>query len=273
MKNPNSSFERLKRNLKARWSSEDYPGADPRFQLQLLAKDLGIFILLPLLTVFIYRSATLERMPQRKYPKYSAQNGKTDIPSSQIIEFGTITEKRGTNAFSYGKKSPGNLVRVRLLNAVETYSTAPVHGQIVDHGLGARLFGGTLIGDATPDPNFERINISFRFARDPNRDSVAAQISARALSLDGTLGLEATKKEGFVARSAFASAYSTSQSLKGSDSNSDFKEILFRALTTGLIQEFGSSAQVEKNRSQVLSLPPAIEFFAELTDFFPAGSK
>lgn len=143
----------------------------------------------------------------------------------------------------------------------------------MDRGLGERLLGGTLIGDATPDPNFERINITFRFARDPNRDSIAAQISARALSLDGTLGLEAKKKEGFVTRSAIGSAYNSSQSIKGSEPNADFKEILFRALTSGLIQEFGSSAQVEKNRSQVLSLSPMTEFFAELTDFFPGASK
>ncbi|NCN41860.1 hypothetical protein GW916_11510 [bacterium] len=275
MKNPNSFLERLKRNLKARWSDEDYPGADPCFQLQLLAKDLGIFVVLPLLAVFIYRSATLDRVPQRKFPKYSNQNTQSGSPTSQIIEFGGSTGSKGgvSAGFAYGKKSPGSLVRVRLLNVVETYSTAPVHVQIVDRGLGERLMGGTLIGDATPDPNFERINISFRFARDPNRDSMAAQISARALSLDGTLGLEAKKKEGFVTRSAIGSAYNSSQSIKGSETNADFKEILFRALTSGLIQEFGSSAQVERNRSQVLSLSPSTEFFAELTDFFPGSAK
>jgi hypothetical protein len=274
MKNPNSPFERLKRNLKIRWSAEDYPGAEPRFQLQLLAKDLAIFVLLPLVAVFIYRSATIERVPQRKFPKYSNQANQTGAPSSQIIDFGSPNSgKSGNSGFGYGRKSPGSLVRVRLLNVVETYSTAPVHVQVVDRGLGDRLLGGTLIGDATPDPNFERINITFRFARDPNRDSIAAQISARALSLDGTLGLEAKKKEGFVTRSAIGSAYNTSQSIKGSETNADFKEILFRALTSGLVQEFGSSAQVEKNRSQVLSLSPATEFFAELTDFFPGASK
>lgn len=274
MKNPNSPFERLKRNLKIRWSAEDYPGAEPRFQLQLLAKDLGIFVLLPLLAVFIYRSATIEKTPQRKFPKYSNQTNQTGAPSSQIIDFGSPNSGTSGNAgFGYGKKSPGSLVRVRLLNVVETYSTAPVHVQVVDRGLGERLLGGTLIGDATPDPNFERINITFRFARDPNRDSIAAQISARALSLDGTLGLEAKKKEGFVTRSAIGSAYNSSQSIKVSETNADFKEILFRALTSGLIQEFGSSAQVEKNRSQVLSLSPSTEFFAELTDFFPGASK
>jgi hypothetical protein len=274
MKNPNSPFERLKRNLKIRWSAEDYPGAEPRFQLQLLAKDLAIFMLLPLVAVFIYRSATIERAPQRKFPKYANQANQTGAPSSQIINFGSSNSgKSGNSGFGYGRKSPGSLVRVRLLNVVETYSTAPVHVQVVDRGLGDRLLGGTLIGDATPDPNFERINITFRFARDPNRDSIAAQISARALSLDGTLGLEAKKKEGFVTRSAIGSAYNTSQSIKGSETNADFKEILFRALTSGLVQEFGSSAQVEKNRSQVLSLSPATEFFAELTDFFPGASK
>lgn len=53
----------------------------------------------------------------------------------------------------------------------------------------------------------------------------------------------------------------------------DFKQIIFKALSAGLLQEFGSSSQVEKNRSQVLTLQPSSEFFAELTDFFPGAGK
>jgi hypothetical protein len=164
-------------------------------------------------------------------------------------------------------------VRVRLLNVVETYSTAPVHAQITDGSLGSALKGGTLIGDATPDANFDRIAIAFRFARDPNREGVAVSINARALSLDGTLGLEAGKKEGFVARSAIGSAALGSQGLQKSDSSGDFRELLLKTLTAGLFQEMGSSTQVARNRSQVLTLPPQTEFYAELTDFFPGGGR
>ena len=47
MKNPNTPASRMKRGLVERWSSEDYPGAEPRFQITLLAKDIVIFVLLP----------------------------------------------------------------------------------------------------------------------------------------------------------------------------------------------------------------------------------
>ena len=98
-------------------------------------------------------------------------------------------------------------------------------------------------------------------------------ISARALGLDGTLGLVAQKKEGFFTRSVVGSGHSAVQNAQGGGGSSDFKEILFKALTAGLVQEFGSASQVEKNRAQVLTLAPNSEFFVELTDFFPGGGK
>jgi hypothetical protein len=51
------------------------------------------------------------------------------------------------------------------------------------------------------------------------------------------------------------------------------RDILLKALTTGLFQEMGTVSQVEKNRAQVLTLAPQTEFYAELTDFFPGGAK
>lgn len=61
--------------------------------------------------------------------------------------------------------------------------------------------------------------------------------------------------------------------VQGKIDSMDFKQIIFKALSAGLLQEFGSSSQVEKNRSQVLTLQPSSEFFAELTDFFPGAGK
>ena len=272
MSNPNSPYNKLKRHFKERWRGEDYPGGTHRFQLGKLAKDVGTYIVLPALMVIFVKSC--ESKPQTKRlqsTQLSRDPNRLAVNNSQIITF----SGGGTGSLnpSIVKRAPGTLVRIKLLNVVETYSTAPVHARIVDNGLGANLRGGTLIGDAVPDSNFERINITFRYARDPRREGFAASISARGLSLDGTLGIEAKKKEGFVTRSTLGSASSTSQEMQGKADSSDFKQVLFRALTVGLVQEFGSESQVEKNRANVLTLQPATVFFAELTDYFPGASK
>lgn len=277
-KNPNSGINRAKRGIVTRWSAEDYPGATPRFHWQLLSKDIAIFILLPIVAIIVYRSMDGTHKGSARPPvRNQAQKDQihSDGGKSQIIEFGSKSKGIGIGNGIAGitKRAPGTLVRLKLQNVVETYSTAPVHAQIVDSGLGQALMGGSLIGDATPDTNFERINISFRFARDVSHEGVALGISARALGLDGTLGLVANKKEGFVTRSVLGSAATGSQELQGGSTSPDLKDILIRALTSGLFQELGTSSQIEKNRSQVLTLEPGAEFFAELTDFFPGNSK
>lgn len=276
MKNPNSPISRLKKGLLTRWSAEDHPGAEPRFQITLFAKDVGIFVLLPALAILLFKSLeNIATAPRRIAPiprDYGEASRSGDI-QSQIIDFqGGV---RGSSGVSGSKRSPGSLVRVRLLNMVETFSNVPVHAQIVDGGLGRTLIGGTLIGDAVSDTNFDRINITFKYAKDPNREGIATPISARALALDGTLGLIAKKREGFFARSAIGSASSTNQDLqgRGGSDTGDLKQVLLKALTAGLFQEFGSETQVEKNRAQVLTLAPGNEFFAELTDFFPGAGR
>lgn len=274
MKNPNSPINRLKKAMLARWSGEDYPGAQPRFQIQSFSRDMAIFILLPALAVVFYKSCeNAMSKPSRRssmFTKDYRTSGNPNEPKSQIIDFRSGTS--GTLGFS--KHSPGSLVRVQLLNQVETYSNAPVHAQIVDDGLGHNLLGGTLIGDAVSDTNFDRITISFKYVRDPRRVGVALPISARALSLDGTLGLVAEKKEGFLTRSAIGSAGSTTQDLQGrSGDSNDFRQVLLKALTAGLFQEFGSETQIEKNRAHVLSLNAGVEFLVELNDFFPGTGR
>jgi len=276
-KNPNSGINRVKRGMLARWSAEDYPGAMPRFHWQLLSQDIGVFILLPIVAIIIYRSMDgSHKNTSRPNPvKNQIQKDQlhSDSGKSQIIDFGGKKKGTGIGIAGITKRAPGTLVRVKLQNVVETYSTAPVHAQIVDLGLGQALMGGSLIGDATPDSTYERINVTFRFARDASHEGIALGVSARALGLDGTLGLVANKKEGFVTRSAIGSAATSSQGLNGGGTSPDLKDILFRALTTGLFQEVGSTTQVMQNRAQVLTLEPATEFFAELTDFFPGKNQ
>ena len=273
MKNPNSPYNQLKRKLIARWCEADYPEGEPRFQLMKLAGDIAVYLVLPICAIAMYKFIENTSFGKKKH---SSQKAFTEVvrnleTKSQIIEF--RNRSRGTDGISgFPKRAPGTLVKVRLLNVVETYSNAPVHAQIIDAGLGNGLMGGALIGDATPDNNFDRITILFRYVRDSNRQGVAMPVAARALSLDGTLGLEANKKEGFIARTVISSAHGIGQDAQGKNTDTDFKQVLFKALTSGLLQEFGTATQTEKNRSQVLSLAPAIEFFAELTDFFPGGS-
>lgn len=271
IKNPNAGIAGVKKHFRKRWWAEDYPGTEPRFQIMHLSKDFAIYILIPAITVFLYKSCE----SAMSSPRSSATRTKRadnqmsyEGSRSQIIDF---RRPIGSPSMFPGilQKSVGTLVRVRLLNAVETYSNAPVHAQIVDPSLGRNLIGATVIGDATSDATFNRISMTFRFVRSNQR---AIPINARALSLDGTLGLNAKKKEGFFARASLNSSGSANQDIQGKVDGANFNNIILKALTSGLLQEFGSDAQVEKNRSQVLTLQPNVEFFVELTEQFP-GTK
>lgn len=270
---PNSRWNRTKRFFRSRWWRKEFEQAEECFQLSLLGKDVGYFLLTPTVTLLLYKGGCAAISHSKKKAS-SPQEKRSSILSepskSQIIEFGS--KGRGSGML-HGRRSPGALIKVRLLNVVETYSNAPVHAQILDEGLGKRYMGGTLIGDATSDGTFDRININFRFVRDPNREGIAFPISARALGLDGTLGLNAKKKEGFFARAAIGSANESSHDMQSKGSDTDFKQVLFRALTVGLVKEFGSESEVANNRAQVLSLSPSTVFFVELTDFFPRSSQ
>ncbi len=274
MTNPNSPVNRMKKSLWARWSAEEYPGATPRFQIGLFGKDVGIFLFTPLLSVIMFKACenAFSKSDQKKVAQASyRQNGGLDGPKSQIIDFGSHIPTSPNSGFV--KRAPGSLVKLKLLNVVETYSNTPVHAQVVDSGLGANLYGGTLIGDAVSDTNFDRINITFKFAKDPRRENIALPISARALGLDGTLGVIAQKKEGFFTRGVYGSVPTAAQGTQGKTDGMDFRDIIVKALASGFMHEFGNDAQVERNRAQVLSLRPGIEFFAELNDFFPGSVK
>lgn len=271
IQNPNSFKNRTKKMLLARWSAKDTPTSEPRFQPTLLMKDIFIFVFLPIAAIFCFKliensinQPSVKKSVSQKY----AKDFKLDGARSQIIEF----KRAGGVGTLYRRKSPGTVVKIRLMNVVETFSNAPVHAQVLDSSLGKEWVGATLLGEATGDPGLERINITFNFVK--NYDgSRAVALKARALSLNGTLGIEALKKEGFFARSAFSGAESASQNNVNGNNENDIKTFLIRALASGLMQEASNTSTVNKNKSQVLTLKPGEVFFAELTDFFPGAGK
>jgi hypothetical protein len=274
MKNPNSRFNRLKEFLKGRWQNSDYPGGAARFQLPALGKDLVTFVALPAGAVFLWHSLSeAASSPRRSSARaLPTEQARVDVSKSQVIEF--RSDRRGLRgAVMLPKRAPGTLVRVRLLNVVEAYAAAPVHVQIVDAGLGPAFLGGTLIGDGTGDANFDRMNIVFKVARDSVHEALAFPIAARALSLNGTLGLEADKKEGAFTRAVYGAGSSGAGMALGNLDSMDLKSIVVKALTAGLTQEFGNGSEIERNRAAVLALKPGTEFFAELTDYFPAAGR
>ncbi len=272
MKNPNSPLNRLKRSLMERWGRADIPGGEVRFQIGLFGKDLITHSVFPVLAGLVWHGLSQASNSPRK-PQRQAQSDqlRVDTSKSQVIDFrggASHGEVRAT-----ARRAPGSLVKVRLLNVVEAYSAAPVHVQIIDGGLGPAFLGGTLIGDGTGDTNFDRMNIVFKTARDTAHEGVGFPISARALSLNGTLGLEAEKKEGAFARAVYGAGNSSAGQVQNNVDAMDLRSIVVKALTAGLAQEFGNGSQVEGNRAAVLALRPGTEFFAELTDYFPSAGR
>lgn len=267
-----SALTKQRERILRRWQDEDFPSGTPRFQLGLLVKDFVIFCVIPIAAIALFKIVEVAMSgPRRSIER--KQNDPLAQPSqrpSQVILFGGRPGS-GIRGSAFAKRAPGTLVRVKLLNLVETFSNAPVHAQIVDGGLGPEFIGGTLLGDAVPESGSGRINIVFRFVRHPNRPDVAVPVSARAMSLDGTFGLEAQKKEGLFARAAIQSG--TGANSAGSGDPKDFKSLVARAVAQGMMHEFGSEATVENNKAQVLTLQPMTEFFVELTDYFPGQAR
>lgn len=270
----NSTYQRKKENLTKRWLEEDYPGGTPRFQLSLLFKDIGTFFVLPLISILIFKmienSLTGPKIPTRPKPNWS-KNNSAEV-RSQILSFDKSAGGPG-HRYGFSKRAPGTLVKVKLLNTVETFSAAPVHAQIVDYGLGKEFIGGTILGEASSESSVGRININFRFARHPKRLDLAVPLSARAISLDGTYGVVANKKEGFFARAAIRSAATSPNAVDAGADKQDLKTLIARAVASGVMQEFQSDASVAHNNAQVWTLQPMTEFYVELTDYFPGQGQ
>lgn len=270
---PNHTFQKQKERLLKRWYEEDYPGATPRFQLSLLAKDVAVFFLIPVCAILFFKMVESSLSEPIKSTERRKADSKFDRPEkqSQIINFQSQNANFGSgkNNYPFPRRSPGTIVRVRLMNVVETFSNAPVHVQVMDTGLGSELRGATIIGDASSESGSGKITMNFKFVRHPKRIDLAMPISARALSLDGTYGINGSKKEGIFARAAIRSAANNPNIVDDSADNGDFKTLVARAVAAGLMQEFQSEASTAHNQAQVLTLKPMTEFFLELTDFFP----
>ncbi len=272
MKNPNAPINRIKSALKARWSEPDHPAAEPRFQAILFAKDILVFVFLPALAVLLVKSCDVPT-PANSMNKADSKKVLVDSDDksigSQIIDFtGKVSSKFPNLHLS--KRAPGTLVKVRLQNQVETFGNAPVHAVVVDNSLGNNMRGATLIGEASPEETFQRITVTFNLIRPPGKLGVALPISARGLSLSGTLGVDARKKEGFFARAALGSAQSASgKGLSGNSDKESLKDVLLQVFASGLINETNKTAGMENNRANVLVLDSSSTFYAELTDFFP----
>jgi hypothetical protein len=273
MKNPNSPLNRMKASLKERWLAPDFPGGEPRLQLLPIAKDVGLFILFPTVCVLLANAGGHgSRVRKGASIKRAAKTGENQDLQPQILSF--EGKRVGASSAATHRRAPGTLVRVRLMNVAETLIETPIHAQILDYSLGREYYGGTLLGDGAGESNFSRMNILFRFAKRRGDESNAYPISARALSLDGTLGLDASKKEGMFARGVLGGAASTSGVLgKAGGAGQSLQAVLLQALTQGLSQEFAGEAATARNNASVLTLEPGREFFAELKDFFPSGGR
>ena len=259
----------LKERLAKRWCREEFPGGTPRFEPKLLAKDIVVFALLPTVTALAIHevSGTENSRKSKRQSTISAPD--KNASTAQIINFEESDRSKGHRGGVMLRRTVGTLVKVRLLNSVETFAEAPVHSRILDDGLGDIFRGGTLIGQAVSDPNSGRIRITFTVVKYPNSNSLAESITARALALDGTLGIEGSKKEGFFARATLRAGSGSKASVQ---ETGDFKTLVARAVANGLMQEFGEELSAKSAQAQVYTLTPGDEFFAELTDAFP-GSK
>ncbi|RYZ77891.1 MAG: hypothetical protein EOP05_00230 [Proteobacteria bacterium] len=258
----------LKERLANRWCREEFPGGTPRFEPKLVAKDIGFFVLLPTIVALAVRAVS--STPMTSKPKRTAPAELSDQKQSvaQVIDFSRSMSVAMRSGVSSAARTAGTLVKVRLLNTVETFAEAPVHARILDAGLGSTFQGGTLIGQAVSDPASGRIKIDFSLAKYPHTDSSAAPMAARALSLDGTLGIEGSKKEGFFARATLRSGSSNKIAV---DDTGDFKTLVARAVANGLMQEFTEEMSSKSAKAQVMMLAPGVEFFVELTDSFPSS--
>ncbi len=254
------------------WYAPDLPQGEPIFQPKVFLKWSGIYIGLPiagfalaLMLVKVGESSRARSTITR------STDFKLDASRSQIIDF-RVSASLGQFG-GYVKRAPGTLVRVKLLNSVEGTGNGPVHAQILDGSLGRNLLGGTLLGEAAGDSNLDRVTITFNYARDPSRQNIAIPIRARALADDGTLGLNGTKKEGMLARTALGGGSKLTQDAQGAVDSFDIRQIFMKAIASGFLNEAGNEIGVERNRAALLVLKPDTEFFAELTDYFPGSAK
>lgn len=185
---------------------------------------------------------------------------------SLVIDFNS--NRPVSDSSSVLRASSGTLVKVRLLNVLETFDTVPVFAQVSDYSLGESFYGWTLIGTASGDGNVERIKMTFQSARSRNGKK-NLEFSGQALSLNGTLGVRADKVEGFVGRVATGASKLGSSSIANSFKGEDgLSSLLIRALVSGLENEISSDLGAAYNRGAALKLNPGYEFYVQLNEDF-----
>lgn len=290
-----SPFKRLTQGLGARWKIERVPGSAPSFAPKPFFRDLGIaalfvalgcigFLVLYGLGVIGSKQAKTQQKAESKGNTYISARDEEARPSN-IIEF----EGSGVDAASLrelidpptrktppapkaAQFSPGTLVRVRLLNQLETFGSVPVFAQVVDYALGRARYGYTVIGEASGRADSGRIEMNFSLVRDPRRASVSASIAAAALSPNGTLGIVGHPKEGLPERAwlgAAGAGLGKAKSLAADSGDKKLGSLLLQALVEGLSSELGSEVATSHTQAAVLTLDPGTEFLIQLTDFFP----
>ncbi|MBS1982745.1 MAG: TrbI/VirB10 family protein [Bdellovibrionales bacterium] len=218
----------------------------------------------------------LTRCTRQETPKDSSQpaeetaaNQKTDGEQEAHILYFANAKPGGIGNPSLNAKAKGTLVRVRLLNSLETFETVPAFAQIVDYSLGKTKFGATLIGDASGDSSVERIKIRFNTLKPKGDAKTAIQLDGQALSLDGTLGVKAEKLEGLMVRAVTASAHSGASGIGGlGGGKGDLNQFLLKALLSGLQSELSGDLSAERNRENALGLKPGVEFLVQLLSDF-----
>jgi hypothetical protein len=264
-------LQNFKDDLKAMFSSPQTPASqkpsmDPR-RIWIAVLFIAVTLVAGALFGYLsHRQGGKEDGPAQEGSE-SGQLAQTEQDGSLVINFKDGAGKSGVKG-NYTRASSGTLVRVRLLNALETFDTVPAFVQVADYSLGQAFYGWTLVGDATGDGNVGRIKIGFHLARSPRGNS-SLELSGQALSLDGTLGVKAEKVEGMASRALIGAGKSAGSgiatSVKGSG---DLSSILLRALLTGLETEMSSDLGAAYNQSAALRLKPGEEFFVQLTENF-----
>lgn len=268
-------------NLSKRWMRKQLPTSDKEtLDRDLLRQDIllggGVFVvgvLLCLLVVRCTRPSESQKAPKPSEAAQGAHRPGEEEPDHMIYFPGS----QKTTQVKIGASSAlprGTLVRVRLLNSLQTFETVPAFVQIVDYALGRSRYGATLLGDAVGDASIERIKIAFNTLKLP-RPARSVEIEGQALSLDGTLGIRAEKLEGFMGRALTSGAQAGTAGLGGLEGGvkGDLNQFLAKALLSGLQTELSSDLSAARNRGIALSLDPGVEFYVQLTTDFSEDAR
>lgn len=281
-------FGNIKSHFRGRYFRYEFRTSSvPTLSVSALSTDLAIFVLLGILSALLIVKGispsprniaeapppTPAVVEQVARPAHKARSNQKVITFRPITLHAPVATSGLSSLNDYDSKpvilsSSGSIVSARLLNSVEAYdSVVPVIAQLTDFGIGKEFLGKTIIGEATPMPEVDRMRIDFYTLRVDSHTSVP--ISAQALSIDGTYGLIAQKKEGIVDRSVIAGVHNGvgmpfDQHRGNPNLGFSVQSMLVGALFQGLQQTLQSDISVDRNRSTVLVLKSGQTFVIQL---------